>query len=86
MPYQSILWFCNQIIFFREINKTALGATDTVTWEYKKDVLEVIQDLKSQNVAVFAIEQVEGAIFLDEFKAENIAKQTKEEYQRVMKL
>lgn len=55
----------------KEINKTALGATDTVTWEYKKDVLEVIQDLKSQNVEVFAIEQVEGAIFLDNFEVEN---------------
>ncbi|GAA4764964.1 MULTISPECIES: RNA methyltransferase [Flavobacterium] len=55
----------------KEINKTALGATDTVTWEYKKDVLEVIQDLKSQNIDVFAIEQVEGAIFLDNFEVEN---------------
>lgn len=55
----------------KEINKTALGATDTVAWEYKKDVLEVIQDLKSQNIDVFAIEQVEGAIFLDNFEVEN---------------
>jgi tRNA G18 (ribose-2'-O)-methylase SpoU len=54
----------------KEIHKTALGATDTVMWEYKKDVLEVIQDLKSQNVAVYAIEQVENAIFLDNFKTE----------------
>ncbi|RXR21237.1 TrmH family RNA methyltransferase [Flavobacterium amnicola] len=52
----------------KEINKTALGATDTVTWEYQKDVLQVISDLKSQNVEVFAIEQVENAIFLDDFK------------------
>jgi tRNA G18 (ribose-2'-O)-methylase SpoU len=52
----------------KEINKTALGATDTVTWEYQKDVLEVISDLKSQNVEVYAIEQVENAIFLDDFK------------------
>lgn len=55
----------------KEIHKTALGATETVTWEHKKDVLEVIQDLKSQNVEVFAVEQVEGAIFLDNFKVEN---------------
>ena len=26
----------------KEIHKTALGATDTVTWEYAKDVLKVI--------------------------------------------
>ena len=30
----------------KEIHKTALGATDTVTWEYAKDVLEVIAKLK----------------------------------------
>ena len=51
----------------KEINKTALGATDTVTWEYQKDVLQVISDLKSENVEVYAIEQVENAIFLDQF-------------------
>lgn len=52
----------------KEINKTALGATDTVTWEYQKNVLQVISDLKSENVEVYAIEQVENAIFLDDFK------------------
>lgn len=54
----------------KEIHKTALGATDTVTWEYAKDVLEVIEQLKSENVAVFAIEQVENAVFLNDFKVE----------------
>ena len=54
----------------KEINKTALGATDTVIWEYQKDVLEVIKNLKADNVKVFAIEQVENAIFLDNFKTE----------------
>ncbi|MBP9792810.1 MAG: RNA methyltransferase [Flavobacterium sp.] len=54
----------------KEINKTALGATDTVTWEYQKEVLQVISDLKSENVEVYAIEQVENAIFLDDFKTE----------------
>lgn len=54
----------------KEIHKTALGATETVIWEYKKEVLEVIQDLKSQDIAVYAIEQVENAVFLDDFKTE----------------
>jgi len=54
----------------KEINKTALGATETVAWEYQKDVLQVITHLKSQNVEVYAIEQVEKAIFLDNFKTE----------------
>ena len=54
----------------KEIHKTALGATETVTWEYAKDVLEVIKKLKQDNVSVYAIEQVENSIFLYYFKIE----------------
>ena len=52
----------------KEIHKTALGATETVTWEYQKDILEVIKNLKKESISVFAIEQVENAIFLQDFK------------------
>ena len=55
----------------KEIHKTALGATETVTWEYFDDVLSVIQKLKSENISVFAIEQVENAIFLQNFQPES---------------
>lgn len=55
----------------KEIHKTALGATETVTWEHKTDVLEVISTLKSQNVEVYAIEQVENSVYLNDFKIEN---------------
>ena len=55
----------------KEIHKTALGATETVTWEHKDNVLEVISDLKNQNIEVYAIEQVENSIFLNDFKVEN---------------
>ena len=54
----------------KEIHKTALGATETVSWEYAKDVLEVIQNLKQENVSVLAIEQVENSIFLQNFSPE----------------
>ena len=54
----------------KEIHKTALGATETVNWEYQKDVLAVIESLKKETVSVFAIEQVENAIFLQDFKTE----------------
>lgn len=54
----------------KEIHKTALGATETVSWEYQKDILEVIENLKKENVSVFAIEQVENSIFLQDFKVE----------------
>lgn len=55
----------------KEIHKTALGATETVVWEHHNNVLEVIQYLKKENVSVFAIEQVENSIFLDNFEVEN---------------
>jgi len=54
----------------KEIHKTALGATETVSWEYAKDILEVIQNLKQKNVSVLAIEQVENSIFLQNFSPE----------------
>ena len=51
----------------RDIHKTALGATESVDWEYKKDTLTLVNDLKNQGVKVAAIEQVENSIMLDKF-------------------
>lgn len=58
----------------KEIHKTALGATETVAWEYHKNVTDVITQLKEDGVQVFAVEQVENAVFLQNFK---IQKDTK---------
>jgi tRNA G18 (ribose-2'-O)-methylase SpoU len=58
----------------KEIHKTALGATETVAWEHNANVLEVIENLKQDNIAVFAIEQVENAIFLQDFEVEGDTK------------
>ncbi|HEY9183891.1 MAG TPA: RNA methyltransferase [Salegentibacter sp.] len=54
----------------KDIQKTALGATDTVSWEYAEDILEVVTRLQQEGVQVFSIEQAEGAIMLDHFKPE----------------
>ena len=54
----------------KEIHKTALGATDTVAWEYQKNVLDVIDKLKLENISVFAIEQVENSVMLNDFEVE----------------
>ena len=54
----------------KEIHKTALGATETVAWEHHENILGVIENLKKENVAVFAIEQVEKSVFLNDFKVE----------------
>lgn len=55
----------------KEIHKTALGATETVSWEYAKDVLEVVEKLKAEKVAIYSIEQVENSIMLNDFQPEN---------------
>ncbi|PTT06129.1 RNA methyltransferase [Flavobacterium sp. HMWF030] len=52
----------------KEIHKTALGATETVAWEHHENVLEVIENLKKENVITMAIEQVESSVFLQDFK------------------
>jgi 23S rRNA (guanosine2251-2'-O)-methyltransferase len=54
----------------KEIHKTALGATETVAWEYAASILDVINKLKSENVSVMAIEQVENSVMLQDFSPE----------------
>lgn len=54
----------------KEIHKTALGATETVVWEYAKDILSVIEKLKAENVHIWSIEQTENAVMLNEFMPE----------------
>jgi 23S rRNA (guanosine2251-2'-O)-methyltransferase len=51
----------------RDINKTALGATETVDWKYFATVAEAIQSLRDADYKIFAIEQVENSISLQEF-------------------
>jgi tRNA G18 (ribose-2'-O)-methylase SpoU len=52
----------------REINKTALGATETVVWEYHERVNEVLQKLKSQNYWIVSVEQTDASILLQDFE------------------
>lgn len=54
----------------KEIHKTALGATETVEWEYVKDVMDVVNRLKSEHIKVISIEQVEGSVMLHNFEVE----------------
>lgn len=51
----------------KEIHKTALGATESVDWEYREDVLSLVEELKSQNVVVASIEQAENSTKLNDF-------------------
>jgi 23S rRNA (guanosine2251-2'-O)-methyltransferase len=51
----------------RDIHKTALGATETVDWQYFSTTVEAVRWLKEEGFAVFAVEQTEGSVPLQEF-------------------
>ena len=48
----------------RDIHKTALGATESVAWEYSGSTCETVKKLREQGYFVISIEQVEGAVEL----------------------
>lgn len=48
-----------------EIHKTALGAEDSMDWEYEEDTKTVVEKLKNEGYKVFAVEQVQNSIMLD---------------------
>jgi 23S rRNA (guanosine2251-2'-O)-methyltransferase len=54
----------------REIQKTALGATESIEWEHVEDVVSLIKSLKKQKVKVCSIEQAEKTEMLNEFKVD----------------
>lgn len=54
----------------KDIQKTALGATETVEWEYAENTVEVVKKLQEEGVKVFAVEQAENAVMLHNFKPE----------------
>lgn len=49
----------------REIQKTALGATDSVRWKYFKNTTDAIKELQELQYIVYAVEQVENSIMLN---------------------
>src|SRR5215470_6677616 len=51
----------------RDINKTALGATETVEWKYFDTALDAIESAKKSGYMVVAIEQVEKSISLHKY-------------------
>ncbi|TAL61355.1 MAG: TrmH family RNA methyltransferase [Bacteroidetes bacterium] len=53
----------------KEISKTALGSTKTIKWKYLKSTLEAISELKGLGYKIYAIEQVEGSLALDQLLA-----------------
>jgi len=57
-----------------EIHKTALGAEDSVDWQYFEDTHEAVHSLQKAGYKVLAIEQCEGSTMLDTWKPDFSAK------------
>ncbi len=53
----------------REILKTALGSTESVSWKHEISAVEAVEKLKTAGWKVFAVEQAEPRIWLQDFKA-----------------
>lgn len=50
-----------------EIHKTALGAEDSVRWQYFANALEAVKSLKADGYEVYSIEQAHGSTMLQEY-------------------
>ncbi|WP_276168001.1 RNA methyltransferase [Zobellia alginiliquefaciens] len=54
----------------KDIRKTALGATESVAWEYKENTVDLVRTLAEDGYTVLSIEQAENAIMLNELKVD----------------
>ncbi len=54
----------------REIEKTALGATQSVNWSFYSDPLQAVRELRENGYIIIAIEQAAGSIMLNDFEPE----------------
>ena len=50
----------------QEIHKTALGAEESVAWQYYKETLDAVRDLQAQGYTVYAVEQAHDSVTLEE--------------------
>lgn len=52
----------------KDIHKTALGATESVAWEYVEDTLCLVERLQQEGLTVVSIEQAVSATLLQDFQ------------------
>lgn len=52
----------------RDIQKTALGATESIDWIYYEHTIQAVKELQLKGYLVYAIEQTEGSILLNAFE------------------
>lgn len=58
----------------KDIRKTALGASESVDWEYRENTIELVRELKANDFEVLAVEQAENSIFLNDFQVDEAKK------------
>ena len=54
----------------REIQKTALDATESVVWEYYENTKDALKQLKNDKFKILGIEQTDNSISLEDFSPE----------------
>ena len=58
----------------REINKTAIGSTESVEWEHRTSIVELVNELKAEGVTIASIEQAEKSLLLQNSHQLNYSK------------
>ena len=53
----------------KDIHKTALGATDVVSWEYCSSILDLVTELKMKNWGIYTIEQATETLELQKINS-----------------
>lgn len=54
----------------RDIHKTALGAEDSVKWQYFENTVDACMHLRELGYKIYAVEQTEGSTMLQDFQFE----------------
>lgn len=55
----------------KDIRKTALGATESMDWEYRKDTLELVDELKKSGAKIVSVEQAENSVMLNNYQIDS---------------
>ncbi|NJB70893.1 tRNA G18 (ribose-2'-O)-methylase SpoU [Saonia flava] len=59
----------------KDIRKTALGATESVDWEYRESTLELVKELQGYENQILAVEQADKATMLNKYVPNTSKKQ-----------
>ncbi len=58
----------------KEIRKTALGATESVNWQYFDETMDCIHQLKEENYQIISVEQANKSTSLEDFTIDKSSK------------